>query len=135
MVCIYCRSSTQVANSRLQKRLNQVWRRRRCVNCGNTFTTHEIVDLGSSVVVRHPGGELTPFSRDALFVSIYESCKHRPDALSCSNALAQTVTGQLRDHISAGTLERDVIANVAATAVERFDPAAGVMYRAYHPTR
>lgn len=133
MVCIYCGSSTQVTNSRLQRRVNQAWRRRQCTVCHNTFTTHEIVEFGTSIAVRRSERELTPFSRDELFISIYESCKHRPAALSNAAALTQTVIGLLRAHIVEGVLDRDVIAAVTAAALERFDPTVGTMYKAYHP--
>jgi transcriptional repressor NrdR len=133
MVCIYCGGTTQVTNSRLQKRVNQVWRRRLCIQCNNTFTTHEIVEFGGSIAVKHSPRKLEPFSRDKLFISIYESCKHRPAAISNANALTQTIIGLLREHITDGTLERDIIATVTAVVLERFDEAAGTVYRAYHP--
>lgn len=133
MVCIYCGSTTQVTNSRLQKRVNQVWRRRQCSECHNTFTTHEIVEFGTSVAVRRSPRGLAPFSRDELFISIYESCKHRPAALSNAGALTQTVIGLLRERIVDGILDRDVIAAVTTAALERFDPTVGTMYKAYHP--
>jgi transcriptional repressor NrdR len=133
MVCIYCGSSTQVTNSRLQKKANQVWRRRQCLECGNNFTTHEVAELGTSVVVQYSARALHPFSRDALFASIYESCKHRPAAIADAGALTQTILGNLRDHIREGVLERDTIVAVALAVLERFDRSAATMYEAYHP--
>jgi len=99
------------------------------------FTTHESVEFEGSLVVRHSDQRLEPFSRDNLFVSIYESCKHRTDALSNARSLTQTVIGLLRGHIVEGTLERDVIATVTGAALARFDTVAGTMYEAYHPKR
>jgi transcriptional regulator NrdR family protein len=133
MVCIYCASPTQVTNSRLQKRVNQVWRRRQCSNCGSNFTTHEVVDFGSTIAVQYSIRKLRPFSRDILLVSVYESCKHRSDALSDASALTQTIIGQLLAHIQEGKLDRDVIAAVTTAVLERFDKAAATMYAAYHP--
>ena len=133
MVCIYCGSETKVTNSRLQKRDNQVWRRRQCLGCDNTFTTHEIADLGGSVVVRYSVKDLAPFARDILFVSIFESCKHRKQAAADASALTQTIISHLRPHIAEGLLERDIIAAVAAATLERFDSSAATIYRAYHP--
>lgn len=135
MVCIYCGSETQVTNSRLQKRVNQVWRRRQCSKCGSNFTTHEVADLGSTVVVRYSAKKLVPLSRDKLFLSIFESCKHRPKAVDDATALSQTVISQLLPHAQKGTVERDVIVAVTTAVLERFDKAAATMYAAYHPTR
>jgi transcriptional regulator NrdR family protein len=133
MVCIYCSSPTQVTNSRLQKRLNQVWRRRHCTSCGSNFTTHEAVEYGSAIVVQYSPRLLKPFSRDLLFISVYESCKHRSDALADATALTQTIIGQLLPHVRKGIIDRDIIATVSATVLERFDKTAATMYGAFHP--
>jgi transcriptional regulator NrdR family protein len=133
MVCIYCSGPTEVANSRHQKRLNQVWRRRLCKVCKATFTTHEKTELEGSVLVRYSEQELIPFSRDRLFISIYESCKHRPAAASNASALTQTIVALLQDHLATGIIEREVIASTARAALERFDKTAATVYGAYHP--
>lgn len=133
MVCTYCGSPTQVTNSRLQKRANQIWRRRQCLNCGSNFTTHEIIDLGSTIAVHYSERKMRPFSRDLLFASIYESCKHRVEAIADASALTQTIVGLLLAHAPNGKLERDVIVTVTTTALERFDKVAATMYAAYHP--
>lgn len=133
MVCIYCGSQTSVTNSRLQKRANQVWRRRQCVSCGANFTTHEIVDLGSGIAVQRSAKEIKPFSRDRLFTSVYDSLRHREDALGDATALTLTIIGQLLPHVNDGRLERDVIATVTNAVLERFDMTASTIYSAYHP--
>lgn len=133
MVCIYCRASTQVRNSRPQKRLNQVWRRRQCLVCDSTFTTHERVDLGGSIRVRYDTGELSPFNKDALLISIYESCRHRPTAASDASALTETVIASLANEISRSLLEREAIISAVLKVLKRFDKPAATMYEAYHP--
>jgi transcriptional regulator NrdR family protein len=133
MVCLYCSSPTQVKNSRLQKRANQVWRRRQCIACGSNFTTHEIAEYGSTIMVKRSPRELNPFSRDLLFVSIFESCKHRKTALADASALTLTIIGELVKIVEDGSLERDTVVAIATTVLERFDAAAGTMYAAYHP--
>lgn len=133
MVCIYCSSSTNVTNSRLQKRANQVWRRRQCTSCGANFTTHEVVDLGSAIAVEHSLKDIQPFSRDRLFTSVYDSLKHRPDALGDATALTLTIIGQLLPHVNKGRLDRDIITTVTNAVLERFDGAASTVYSAYHP--
>jgi transcriptional repressor NrdR len=65
MVCIYCGGETKVTNSRLQRRNNQVWRRRECLACQSVFTTHESVELESALSVSQ-NGRLTPFLPDLL---------------------------------------------------------------------
>jgi transcriptional regulator NrdR family protein len=132
MVCIYCGAATQVTNSRLQKRNNQVWRRRACTACYNTFTTHEKADLSTSLAVQYSIRDIRPFSRDTLYISLYESCKHRPAAITDADGLTQTVIALLRPHIAGATVHRDVIVTTATAVLKRFDATAAAVYAAFH---
>lgn len=134
MVCVYCSSSTQVTNSRLQRGANQVWRRRSCASCGNTFTTHEVADLSAALVVRYSARDLRPFSRDMLFISIYESCRHRPAAITDAGGLTQTILTLLRPYIAEGTVLREQIVLIASEVLRRFDATAATVYAAFHKT-
>jgi transcriptional repressor NrdR len=70
MNCPYCRKQvTAVTNSRATKEDSQIWRRRKCLNCNQIFTTHEVVDLLHIVVVKK-SGETVMFSRMKLFSGI-----------------------------------------------------------------
>jgi transcriptional regulator NrdR family protein len=133
MVCIYCGGNTHVINSRSQKRLNQVWRRRKCLSCDNITTSHEAVDLASGVRVELDGDLLQPFLRDKLWLSIYESCKHRPEGLSEATALTQTIIALLVNDSEFSTrLQRKVIIKIATVTLQRFDAEAAAIYGAYH---
>jgi len=132
MVCIYCGSDTKVTNSRHQKRRNQVWRRRRCLACGNIFSTLEVADLSQALMV-DKNGRLEPFQREKLLLSVYESLRHRKDAVEAASALTQTIIGQLLIQISNASLDRNIITEITAVALDRFDHAAGVQYTAFHP--
>lgn len=134
MVCIYCSSSTRVTNSRLQVGRNQIWRRRTCKQCTAVFTTHEAVDLEPSVVVEHSPRDMQAFSRDKLFMSIYQSCKHRKDPLRDSRALTNTVTSMLlRNSLATATLTREALIQTILAVLSRFDTTAATIYLAYHP--
>ena len=132
MVCLYCAHPTQVINSRLQKKNNQVWRRRKCLSCASIFTTHERIDLFTSLSVRHLG-RYKPFSRDKLLISLHASLKHRKTALSDAAALTDTVITKLQPHIKNGSLENDMLLTVVFQTLKQFDKAASTYYRAYHP--
>lgn len=134
MVCIYCPGNTQVINSRHQKRLNHIWRRRRCGSCGNVFTTSESPELAASLVVESTGG-LEPFSRDKLFLSLYDSCRHRPTAQTDATALTSTVIAKLLTSLKDATLSRQTIITTANAVLKNFDHAANVHYTAYHPIK
>ena len=78
------------------------------------------------------GKRLEPFSRDKLFLSLYKSCGHRQTALNDARGLTETAIGKLRAHITNGSLESSDITLVVQVALNRFDKAASVHYRAFH---
>ena len=132
MVCIHCGSETLVFNSRHQKRLNQVWRRRRCAACKAVFSTTETADYATSVLVRTARGHIKPFSRDKLFVSIMEACKHRKTALADAGGLTATITIRALQSMQNGVIDASAIKTAAYVALQRFDSTAATLYQAYH---
>lgn len=131
MVCIYCSGSTQVINSRLQKKLNQVWRRRRCQSCNAVFTTHEAADLNAALLVAS-GKQLRPFVRDKLYLSIYSSLKHRKTAINDAGPLADTVISNITSLAQQSTIERSLIISSVTAVLTNFDTAAATHYQAFH---
>lgn len=135
MVCIFCSAETQVTNSRPQKRTNTVWRRRKCQNCGNIFTTEETALLTAAVAVERPDGTLTGFNREKLLVSLYNSLRHRSTALQDATALTDTVISKLMPQLTDGRIQSTIIITTVTTTLKRFDRAASVQYAAYHPLK
>lgn len=131
MLCIYCSGNTQVVNSRHQKRTNQVWRRRRCVACNAIFTTNERPDLEQALSFRRDKA-LEPFSREILLLSVYDSLKHRKTAMNDAVGLTTTIISQLNPFIADAVLERDIVVTVTGEVLNRFDPTAATIYRAFH---
>ena len=132
MVCIYCGGKTQVTNSRPQKRLNRTWRRRECTKCHAIFTTEEAVDLGGSLVVRHPSSPVEPFSRDKLFASILRAVGHRQAPVEDAGALCTTIIAKLLRGDMQTSLNPSDIIRTTVTTLQHFDSAAAVQYQAYH---
>ena len=132
MVCIHCGSETHVINSRPQKRLNQVWRRRRCNTCQAVFTTEETTQFQAVWALRGLKNGVVPFSRDKLLLSVYKICEHRKTALEDARGLTDTIINKLRDRVVDGVLTRPVITQVTQVSLNRFDGAASVHYAAFH---
>ncbi len=132
MVCTVCAHNTRVINSRIQRRLNQVWRRRKCLTCHNVFTTIEEADYASIWIVKHTNGNLTPFSRDKVFLSLYESCKHRASAISDSASLTSTVITKIKPLAQNGMIHSETIAQSILVVLNRFDKAASTHYASFH---
>lgn len=134
MVCIYCGGSTKVTNSRQQKRLHQVWRRRACEKCGALFTTNEIVDFSTSLVVKTGARNISPFSRDRLFASILGSVGHREASVADAGGLTATIVSKLLGAAKSAVLTREDIISTSLQVLKHFDGAAAVQYAAYHKT-
>lgn len=132
MFCIYCSGDTRVTNSRHQKKTNQVWRRRQCLTCQQLFTTEERAVTETSLQVARLS-HLEPFRREKLLISVYDSLRHRPTAVSDAAALIDTVWGKLSGHIHDQQIQRTDIVTVTYEVLRRFDKAAATSYRAFHP--
>lgn len=120
-------------NSRLQKKANATWRRRQCSKCRAIFTTNESVEASISLLFKNRLGKIGAFQRDELFVSVYESCKHRKSATQDATALTDTVLAKLRPHVQDATISYAKIIEVCTEVLKRFDKSAAVHYQAYHP--
>lgn len=132
MVCIYCNSPTRVVNSRLQKRQNTTWRRRQCKKCKAVFTTHELVDLDSSLtVVKYDGKLLEPFESQKLRLSIHESLRHRKSAASDSESIYNTIISKIINQISGPSIKINDLQSVVLNTLSKFDKVSAVHYQAY----
>jgi transcriptional regulator NrdR family protein len=102
--------------------------------CSNIFTTLERADLAAGLRVSHSETHLEPFHRDRLFLSVYESCRHRPAALTeAANIVDLIITRLLHAPKQPGLISRDEIIQAGHDVLTTFDKAAATMYTAYHP--
>lgn len=135
MLCIFCGSKTLVFNSRHQKKTNTTWRRRQCLNCAQTTTTTETIDLSKALLVADSQGRTTKFSSDSLFLSIYECCKHRVNPVEDARGLTDTVTAKLMKKLLDSTTTTATIVKTTTETLNRFDKVAGVQYKALNRRR
>lgn len=78
-------------------------------------------------------GGLKPLERDTLLLTVYESCKHRQKALEESSHLTNTIIGNVLQQIDTdGTIEQEKLHTIVRQVLERFDPAAATIYKAYN---
>jgi transcriptional repressor NrdR len=133
MVCIYCSKETRVTNSRLQKRSNQVWRRRQCEACKAVFTTHEAIDASNALLVDSSGSQ-APFMADVLFIDIFEAVRHRSDRYSAARELTATIMQKLLKLPEKPVFTPKKISKTTAEVLKRFDKRAYLRYSADHPS-
>jgi transcriptional repressor NrdR len=133
MVCIYCGAKTQVSNSRLQKRANQVWRRRFCSRCKAVFTTHESVDLSSTLLV-DSNGSMKPFVPDMLFTEVLLALQDRKDCYLAAREVTNTVIKQLLKLAEKPVYKPKQISSAAGAVLKRLDKRAWLRFAAEHPS-
>ncbi len=127
MKCPYCRSAdTEVFNSRSTKFGTQIWRRRRCLSCNESFTTYEVADL-SFLKVEKKSGKLECYSRAKLFSSIYASFNEtlaKPDDI---DAVTATVEMKILDAADQA-ITSSRIAELTLQTLRHYSTAAFVRY-------
>lgn len=84
-------------------------------------------------MVRTSDGALRPFNRDQLFISVYESCRHRPTATADATGLTETAVSQILSRPRTSVVEHKDIVEIVHRALQRFDKVAATVYAAYHP--
>jgi transcriptional regulator NrdR family protein len=132
MVCIYCKNSTKISNSRHLARKNGTWRRRNCQICNVTFSTIETPDYSTIwSLARNNSKRLEPFNRTKLYISIYESLKHRPRALEEADELTNTILIRLSNIVIDGLVFVDDLRNCVFNTLSNFDNTSLVYYKAY----
>jgi len=90
--------------------------------------------MSAMLRIDRPPHDLIPFSRDLLFISIYESCKHRPQAhLEAANLTQQIINRLQADSTTPGLVRRQQIVTTAHEVLGSFDGVAATFYAAYHP--
>lgn len=128
MVCIYCSGDSKVTNSRLQKRSNSVWRRRKCLLCGAVWTSVEATEARSAYRVSK-GNSVHDFTPELLLISLYEALRHRKTAVTDAAALCDTVIQQLQKKRRATIYSAD-IKKTSHAVLLHFDKTAAAVYLA-----
>jgi transcriptional repressor NrdR len=127
MKCPYCRSATtDVFNSRPTKFGSQIWRRRRCLSCQESFTTYEAVDL-SFIEVTKTSRRRQGYSRAKLYASIYGAFLDVGDKQGVIDAVTDTVEAKLLDS-QASPIASSEIAEIVMQTLKHFNTAAFVRY-------
>ena len=102
------------------------------MQCKALTTSIESVDLASAFRVR-TAAVLAPFSRDILFISVYETCKHRKTALKDATALTATIISVLPTIHEKSVIDRSRLTKTVHQTLKRFDATAAMLYIALHP--
>lgn len=137
MICIYCfHTKTRVTNSRTHKKHPQIWRRRQCDSCKQSFTSYERAASDTLRVISPTSRQPRPFSLGILTISIAQAFTHQEpkQAARDSYELAHTVELRLLQEASATehTTTPQAIAHTTYNTLKQFDEMAGLQYAAKH---
>ena len=75
---------------------------------------------------------LQPFKRDRLFLSVYDSLRHRKSAISDAEGITATIISKLARKRLDGRLDKHEIVDIALSTIKHFDKAAAVHYKAFY---
>ncbi len=110
--CPFCENSeTKVNDSRLVGEGKQVRRRRKCLKCGERFTTFETPELVLPYVIKKDGSH-EPFNEAKLHNGLLRALEKRPVALEQIDATIGRIKHKLR-----ATGEREVHTRVVGELV------------------
>lgn len=133
MQCPFC-SSSQIAvtNSRPTMEQSQVWRRRKCLDCNELFTTHEVIDLTHLVVIKS-SGKKEKYSRVKLYSGIYNATvSSRPtERQKLVERITQSVEKQIL-HLKQKEIESKTIGEIVLTTLKKYSPGAFLAFLTYY---
>lgn len=130
MKCPYCReATTEVYNTRSTKYGTQIWRRRQCTSCHESFTTYEAVDLGFLKIIKKTGKKQR-YSRAKLYSGIYGAFLSIPAKETTVDAVTDTIEAKILDARQTEMSSADV-ARIVLTTLKHFNTSAFVRYLAY----
>ena len=130
MKCPFCRqATTDVFNSRPTRFGTQIWRRRRCLSCKESFTTYEAIDLHFLKVIKKTGKKQR-YSRAKLYSGIYGAFLAIPAKETTVDGVTDTIEAKILD-----TKQREItseaIARIVLTTLKHFNTTAFLRYLAY----
>ncbi|MBI2798277.1 hypothetical protein HYX70_03195 [Candidatus Saccharibacteria bacterium] len=127
MKCIYCGfGSTSIVNSRRTRGGTQTWRRHKCGDCEQVFSSYEKPELSTITIMPSRGSE-RPYKRFILTRSILEAFEGKQDYSTDLDALIDTIEIKL---ISLGQSEMPS-KQVAVVASECIKPVSARAYMRY----
>lgn len=132
MKCPICReTNNEVYNTRTTRFGTQTWRRRRCLECDNSFTTYEQPDLKFLKILGDTSKKTVPYSQATLFSSIYISFTGSNAKPSTIDAVTDNVEAKLLD-LQDHTITTQQITEIVLATLKHFDSAAFLRYLSDH---
>jgi len=135
MNCPFCHSDQiTVANSRPSRKNTQIWRRRKCLKCGQSFTTREKM-TASFIVVEKRDGRHLQYCHSKLFASVYRSlAEHKHNDFGDSAKLAQDIVQKIEEVLISrkiSLIKTKDLCRITFNIIAKTNPGAAIRYYVY----
>ena len=124
MKCPRCLSGdSKVIDSRPVEENNSIRRRRECESCHFRFTTYEIIDTLTPIVVKKDGSHEL-FDKNKVLSGLLKACQKRPiDAVPIADEIEAEIRSSMKTEISSqkiGEMVMEKLKKLDAVAYVRF---------------
>ncbi|OOR88166.1 transcriptional regulator NrdR [Moraxella caviae] len=127
MHCPYCNAmDAKVIDSRLAAEGSQVRRRRQCVECGERFTTFEVVEVVMPRIIK-VNGRIEPYDHAKLKRSIALPLQKRPVSLDEMEAMISRIEQKLR-HTGEREISSKMLGEIVMSELKAVDDVAYVRF-------
>lgn len=128
MKCPVCgHPKSNVVDSRPSNDLSSIRRRRECISCRHRFTTYEVIEAETPVVIKRDGSKEL-FDKNKLLVGIIKACEKRPvSAEAIANDIETSLSGSLNREVASSELGEMVLSRL-----KRQDAVAYVRFLSVH---
>ena len=128
MKCPSCGyEDSKVIDSRPVEENNSIKRRRECLSCHARFTTYEIIDQTTPVVLKKDGTREL-FDKNKLLTGLYKACEKRPvDAKVVADEIEAAIQARMQSEITSAK-----IGEMAMERLKQLDPVAYVRFASVH---
>ncbi len=125
MKCPFCGyEKTKVIDSRQSEGKKR--RRRECPQCGKRYTTYEVVEKPTLLVIKKGGG-FEPFDRSKLIAGIMSACKKRVISPETVEGIVDGIENRLQNEMRTEVTTSELGDNVL-TALKDIDLVAYVRF-------
>lgn len=108
MKCPFCGyKNDKVVDSRLSSDGKSIRRRRECLKCKKRYTTHELIE-GASLLVVKKDGRREKFDRKKILSGIIKACEKRPISLENMEEIASAVEASIFKNFDKEIRSRDI---------------------------
>lgn len=128
MRCPICQfDDSKVIDSRHVEDNNSIRRRRECLKCHMRFTTYEVIDALTPIVLKKDGSREL-FDKNKLLTGLLKACQKRPvDAKAVADDIEAAVQSSMKTEI---TSQR--IGELAMEKLKELDKVAYVRFASVH---